>query len=120
MISSSHAEVHTCPQIDVNTDAHTLLAVPAAAHVLHTPGRFRDNRHNVSDVVGGLLLGATFAPFFMARLVWHYQGWLEVEQQQLSGVQLQLQASNSALPVALPPVSDGHRSGYVDMVNMRQ
>lgn len=74
----------------------------------------------MSDVVGGLLLGATFAPFFIARLVWHYQGWLEVEQQQLSGgVQLQLQASNSALPVALPPVSDGHGHGYVDMVNMR-
>jgi len=82
-----------------------LLAWPWGVAV----SRFRDNRHNVSDVVGGLLLGACFAPMFIMRLVVHYQGWLEVdEQQQLSGVQLQLQASNAAVPVALLPISDGH------------
>jgi membrane-associated phospholipid phosphatase len=30
--------------------------------------RFRDNRHNASDVVGGLLLAVSFVPVFVARL----------------------------------------------------
>eukprot|EP00879_Flechtneria_rotunda_P004509 GHRR01004764.1.p1 GENE.GHRR01004764.1~~GHRR01004764.1.p1 ORF type:complete len:189 (-),score=56.22 GHRR01004764.1:1488-2054(-) len=30
--------------------------------------RFRDNKHNVSDVVGGLLLAASFVPIFVVRL----------------------------------------------------
>lgn len=66
--------------------------------------RFRDNRHNVSDVVGGLLLGACAAPLFMARLAWHVSGWAELQQQEASGLQLQI-GSVSPLPVGLPPTS---------------
>lgn len=57
--------------------------------------RFRDNRHNVSDVVGGLLLGACFAPMFFARLVWHAEGWTQIEAQEASAGELQLQALSS-------------------------
>jgi membrane-associated phospholipid phosphatase len=37
--------------------------------------RFRDNRHNVSDVVAGLLLGACFAPLFFGRLLVQRRDW---------------------------------------------
>lgn len=37
--------------------------------------RFRDNRHNVSDVVGGLLLAACFVPVFIVRLVSSSEQW---------------------------------------------
>lgn len=77
-----------------------LLAWPWGVAV----SRFRDNRHNVSDVVGGLLLGACAAPLFMARLAWHVSGWAELQQQEASGLQLQA-GSVSPLPVVLPPTS---------------
>ncbi|KAF8065539.1 Pyroxd2 [Scenedesmus sp. PABB004] len=37
--------------------------------------RFRDNRHNVSDVVAGILLAVTFAPLFVLRLVRNVDAW---------------------------------------------
>eukprot|EP00878_Enallax_costatus_P011679 GHUV01012193.1.p1 GENE.GHUV01012193.1~~GHUV01012193.1.p1 ORF type:complete len:226 (+),score=58.99 GHUV01012193.1:1791-2468(+) len=37
--------------------------------------RFRDNRHNISDVVGGLLLAACFVPVFIVRLVSSSKQW---------------------------------------------
>lgn len=59
--------------------------------------------------------------------MWHYNGWLELEQQQQAGVSgLQLQQSNSAvavLPVAAQAGGSLHSShnghnGHVGMVNM--
>jgi hypothetical protein len=89
--------------------------------------RFRDNRHNVSDVVGGLLLGACAAPLFVARLAWHVAGWVQLQQQEASGLQVQLQTGSSVspLPVVLPPTSsssefaagrgNGHSMAMVDL-----
>jgi hypothetical protein len=79
----------------VHTDA--IFCSPAAC-------RFRDNRHNVSDVVAGMLLGSFFAPLFLARLAWHSSGWEAVQQQEEEeGWQLQANPS-AALPV-LPAIS---------------
>jgi hypothetical protein len=82
--------------------------------------RFRDNRHNVSDVVAGIVLGSCFAPLFLARLAWHVAGWQQLQQEQQSGLQLQL-SNTAALPMALPPVNSGlgNSNGHcVGMVNM--
>lgn len=37
--------------------------------------RFRDNRHNASDVVAGFLLGLTFAAFFLVRAIGQHEWW---------------------------------------------
>jgi len=79
--------------------------------------RFVDNRHNVSDIIAGLLLGACFAPLFLVRLVWHSSGWAAVQQQEECGNPI-----SAALPVARPPISSelsGQSDGHsVVMVNM--
>lgn len=82
--------------------------------------RFRDNRHNVSDVVAGILLGSCFAPLFLARQAWHVAGWQQLQHEQQAGLQLQL-SNTAALPMALPPVNSGLGSSKghsVGMVNV--
>jgi hypothetical protein len=66
----------------------------------------------VSDVVGGLLLGACFAPLFMARLAWHFSGWQQLQQQEASGLQLQLSGLGEPLGRGVPPVSNGEMNGH--------
>lgn len=38
--------------------------------------RFRDNRHNASDILAGFLLGLTFAGIFLLRAVGQHEWWL--------------------------------------------
>lgn len=43
--------------------------------------RFRDNRHNVSDVVAGLLLAVCFVPVFIVRLASNIKQWTAYHEQ---------------------------------------
>ncbi|KAI8466568.1 MAG: hypothetical protein J3K34DRAFT_57961 [Monoraphidium minutum] len=38
--------------------------------------RFRDNRHNASDIIAGFMLGITFAPAFLLRAIGQHDFWL--------------------------------------------
>lgn len=38
--------------------------------------RFRDNRHNASDIIAGFILGLTFAPAFLWRAIGQHDFWL--------------------------------------------
>lgn len=38
--------------------------------------RFRDNRHNASDIIAGMMLGLTFAPAFLLRAVGQHDYWM--------------------------------------------
>ncbi|GBF96583.1 phosphatidic acid phosphatase type 2B [Raphidocelis subcapitata] len=37
--------------------------------------RFRDNRHNASDIIAGFMLGITFAPAFLLRAIGQHEWW---------------------------------------------
>lgn len=62
--------------------------------------RFRDNRHNVSDIVAGFMLALTFTPVFLARTIAVHSFWQgrmapdECEQQQ----QMIVGGERNALP----------------------
>jgi hypothetical protein len=90
---------------------HSRVRTPTLG--LHTllppqrPLRFRDNRHNASDIVGGLLLGACFAPLFVAHLITHFAAWADIRARE------EQQQQHSAAPSpssVLPIVAPGHVS----------
>lgn len=37
--------------------------------------RFRDNRHNASDIIAGFMLGLTFAAYFLVRAIGQHEWW---------------------------------------------
>lgn len=44
--------------------------------------RFRDNRHNISDVLGGLFLASCFVPVFILRLISNLSYWSSYYEKQ--------------------------------------